>query len=74
MLLATIDTGSFNVSKMYDADGQRSWATAQQIVDAIPGYVPHVEGKLVPHHDVSVDLMLPGALTSEYGATISLGG
>ena len=74
ILWATIDPSAFNTSQTYNSDGQESWETAQQITEAIPGYVPHVEGKLVPHHNNSVAWLLSGALTSEVGATIDLGG
>lgn len=70
ILYATIDTSSFNTSRTYDVDGQTSWAVAQQIVAAYPGYIPKVEGGLVPFSEHSVAWLLSGALTTEFGQAL----
>ncbi|ODM16131.1 hypothetical protein SI65_08565 [Aspergillus cristatus] len=44
LLYASANTSSFNTSKMYDVDGQASWAIVKEIVDAYPGDIPRVEG------------------------------
>lgn len=65
ILYATIDASGFNTSQTYDVDGQTSWAVAKQVLDSLPGYIPHVEGSLVPHVNHSVAWLMSGELTTE---------
>lgn len=65
MLFATIPTNGFNTSQTYDVDGQASWGTAMQILGNLPGYIPRVEGALVPQRNQSISYLLSGNLTTE---------
>ncbi|KAJ5088462.1 aliphatic nitrilase [Penicillium angulare] len=64
MLYHTLDTTSFNTSETYDPDSQASWGVLQQIYNGFPGYIPKIEGSLVPEKNVSIDYLLSGALNS----------
>lgn len=64
MLYQSLETTGFNTSETYDADSQASWAVLQQIYDGFPGYIPHLEGTLVPQKNVSIAYLLSGSLNS----------
>lgn len=59
-----LDTSGFNTTRTYDSDGQVSWAVLRQIVKSFPGYIPKVEGDLVPRRNNSIKFLLSGALNS----------
>ncbi|GKZ26572.1 hypothetical protein AbraIFM66951_002630 [Aspergillus brasiliensis] len=58
ILYYSLNSSSFNMSKTYDPDSQVSWAVLQQIQQGFPGYIPLVEGSLVPRKNVSIASML----------------
>lgn len=39
---------------LLQSDGEQSWAILQQINRAFPSYIPHEEGVLVPHRNISI--------------------
>ncbi|OMP88072.1 Nitrilase, arylacetone-specific [Diplodia seriata] len=59
ILYASVNATAFR-REAYDVDGEQSWGTLQQVVDAFPAYIPKVEGTFVEKKTVLIADLLAG--------------
>lgn len=62
ILYHTLNTTGFNDAPTYDPSAQVSWDVLQQINSAFPDYIPHEQGNLVPHREVSAAWLKTGEI------------